>query len=90
VRAFEFGASPYPDPRRNLLSRPQLFDLPTYLILPANETLWVRYIIGVFTGVSESADFKLSGGALVDVRGEIGRIDLPGACASASREEMNG
>ena len=92
VRAFEFGASPYPDPRRNLLSRPQLFDLPTYLILPANETLWVRYIIGVFTGVSESADFKLSGGAvsLVDVRGEIVRIDLPGACASATREEMNG
>jgi hypothetical protein len=92
VRAFEFGASPYPYSRRNLLSRPQLFDLPTYLVLPANQSLWVRYMIGVFVGISESADLRLSGRAvsLVGAHGELGRVDLPEACASAPREEMKG
>ncbi|MGH9514676.1 MAG: hypothetical protein ACRD3P_03245 [Terriglobales bacterium] len=91
VRAFEFGASPYPDSRRNLLSRPRLFDLPTYLVLRADNTLWVRYIMGIFPCISESADLEFSGGAisLVGSRGEVGRMDLPEACASAPREVMN-
>jgi hypothetical protein len=92
VRAFEFGVSPYPDTRRNLLRRPQLFDLPTYLVLPANQTFWVRYVIGVFPGVVEHSDLIISGQtvALVSARGEIASVDLPDTPASASREEMNG
>jgi hypothetical protein len=91
VRAFEFGVSPYPDTRRNRLRRPQLFDLPTYLVLPAKQTLWVRYVMGVFAGVTESGDLSFSSGTanLVGARGEIGHIDLPENCASAAREEMN-
>lgn len=92
VRAFEFGASPYPETRRHLLRRPQLFNLPTYLILPAKWTLWVRYMMGVFPGITDAADFSVSGNraTLVGPRGEVGRVDLPEVCASASQEEMNG
>lgn len=92
VRAFEFGASPYPDSRRNLLRCPQLFDLPTYLFLPTYQTLWVRYMIGVFPGISDAADLSVSGNraTLVDARGGVGCVDLPEACTSALREEMNG
>ena len=91
VRAFEFGASPYPEIRSNLLLRPRLFDVPTYIILPANQTFWVRYVMGVFAGTSESGDLSvLSGKArLVGARGEIGQVDLPESYASATREEMN-
>lgn len=91
VRAFEFGASPYPEARRNLLLRPRLFDVPTYLVLPANQTFWVRYVMGVFAGVSEAGELSVSSGEarLLGTRGEIGRVDLPEMCASATREEMN-
>jgi hypothetical protein len=91
VRAFEFGASPYPETRRNLLLRPRLFDIPTYLILPANQTFWVRYVMGVFTGISESGDMSVSNrkARLVGARGDIAQVDLPESCASATREEMN-
>jgi hypothetical protein len=91
VRAFEFGVSPYPDTRCNLLGQPRLFDLPTYLVLPAGQSLWVRYLMGVFPGITERGDLSVSGGTamLVAARGEIGCIDLPETCASAAREEMN-
>jgi hypothetical protein len=91
VRAFEFGVSPYPEVRHKLLRRPQLFDVPTYLVLPAHQTFWVRYVMGVFTDITESGDLSfLSGTArLVGARGEIGQVDLPETCASATREEMN-
>jgi hypothetical protein len=91
VRAFEFGASPYPDAGRNLLLRPRLFGLPTYLILPANQTFWVRYVMGVFAGISESGDLSISGGKarLLGARGEIAEVDLLEVCASSTREEMN-
>jgi hypothetical protein len=90
VRAFEFGASPYPDTRRNLLRRPALFDIPTYLILPANGHLWVRYLLGVFPGIAQPAELDVSAttAMLLGAGGEIGRIELPEACASADREEM--
>jgi hypothetical protein len=91
VRAFEFGASPYPDVRRNLLLRPRLFGVPTYLTLPASQTFWVRYVMGVFAGISESGDLSLSGGkvSLLGPRGAIAQVDLPEICASSTREEMN-
>jgi hypothetical protein len=91
VRAFEFGASPYPETRRHLLLRPRLFDVPTYLVLPANQTIWVRYVMGVFAGITESGDLSVSSrtARLVGAHGEIRRIDLPETCASAMREEMN-
>lgn len=91
MRAFEFGVSPHPDTRRNLLRRPQLLDLPTYLVLPANQTLWVRYMMGIFPDITESADLDLSDNmaTLVGARGEVGNIDLPERCASSPREEMN-
>jgi hypothetical protein len=91
VRAFEFGASPYPETRRNLLLRPRLFDVPTYLILPAKKTVWVRYIMGVFRGITESGDLSLSNrkAKLVGAQGEISEVDLPETCASTTREEMN-
>ena len=91
VRAFEFGASPYPETRRNLLSRPQLFDLPTYLVLPASQTFWVRYVMGVFPGITESGDLSVSNrkARLVGAHGEISRVDLPETCGSTTREEMN-
>ena len=90
VRAFEFGVSPYPETRHNRLRRPQLFDVPAYLVLPANQTFWVRYVMGVFAGVTESGELSISSGTarLVGLRGEIGRVDLPEMCASAMREEM--
>jgi hypothetical protein len=91
VRAFEFGASPYPETRRHLLLRPRLFEVPTYLIVPANQMVWVRYVMGVFAGITESGDLSVSSGKarLVGARGVIGQIDLHDGCASATREEMN-
>ena len=93
VRAFEFGASPYPDTRRNLLRRPELFDAPTYLMLPAKGTIWVRYIIGVFSGIDSRADFKLSDGTATLVSEHekaIAQLELPEMPVSSPREEMNG
>src|SRR5215471_17869720 len=79
VRAFEFGASPYPDTRRNLLRRPVLFDVPTYLVLPAKGSVRVRYIMGVFPGIEGQGDLTISDGraALVRDRETIGQVDLP-------------
>jgi hypothetical protein len=91
VRAFEFGASPYPDTRQNLLERTKLFDLPTYLLLCAEQTLWVRYVIGVFPGIPEPGNLIVEGttARLVGPAGELGCVHLPETCASARREEMN-
>ena len=91
VRAFEFGASPYPDTRRNLLRRPILFDLPTFLVLPAKGSLWVRYVLGVCAGIESPADLKLSGGRaiLMSEQGMITHVDLPNSCDSSWREEIN-
>jgi hypothetical protein len=92
VRAFEFGVSPYPDTRHNLLRRPCLFDLPSDIVLPANQALWVRYMMGIFPDVGEHSDLTISGQTitLASANGEIASLDLPAALASASREEMNG
>ena len=92
VRAFEFGASPYPDARSSLIRRPRLFGLPADMILAANQTLWVRYILGIFSGVTERSDLNVSGQTvtLAGARGQVASVDLPATPASAPREEMNG
>lgn len=40
---FEFGASPYPETRRQMMSRPALFGTPVYRWLPANASAQVTY-----------------------------------------------
>jgi hypothetical protein len=91
VRAYEFGVSPFPLTRRELLRDPFLFDLPTYLILPGAATLRVTYMLGVFSGVSEAGDLVLSADAAALVRDgrEVSRVPLAGTCASSKRLEMD-
>jgi hypothetical protein len=90
VRAYEFGVSPFPETRREMLSRPVLFDLPTYMILPGAGTLWVRYMLGIFPRVIESGDLVLSPdtATLVKDGRELARVRLPGNCASSTRVGM--
>ena len=40
---FEFGVSPFPEPRRQMIDRGRLFDTPTYRWIPAHGKLSVRY-----------------------------------------------
>ncbi len=90
VRAYEFGVSPFPETRREMLRRPSLFDLPTYLILPGAGALWVRYMLGVFPQVKQAGDLVFSANAVTLIRDgrEIGRVLLPGTCTSSARVEM--
>jgi len=90
VRAFEFGASPYPDTRRNLLRRPVLFDGPTYMVLPAKGNLWVRYVLGVIPGIEHQGDLTVSDGraTLVSEQGTVRCVELPETCDSSPREEI--
>jgi hypothetical protein len=89
VRAYEFGVSPYPQSRRDMLGRPLLFDQPTYLLLPGAGALWVRYMAGVFSGVAEAGDLVLSQGiaSLMTGNREIGSVPLLAKCASSARCE---
>jgi hypothetical protein len=91
VRAFEFGASPYPDTRRNLLHRPMLFEVPNYLVLPAKGSFWVRYVLGVFSAIENHGHLTVSDGRaiLVSEQGTVGYVELPEICDSSQREEMN-
>lgn len=43
AKGFEFGVSPFPESRRQMISRGQLFGVPTYRWLAAGETVEVRY-----------------------------------------------
>ena len=90
VRAFEFGVSPFPETRREMLRRTPLFDLPTYLMLPAAGIHWVRYVLGVFPAAREAGTLKVSEetASLVEAGREMGRIAVPGSCASSKRVEM--
>lgn len=78
VRAFEFGVSPFPLTRLDLLRRPLLFDVPTYIILPAGATLWVRYALGVFRNVKEGDDLVASEESAVLMSGghDVARVPL--------------
>lgn len=90
VRAYEFGVSPFPESRREMLDRSPLFDLPTYLMLPGGGTLWVRYILGVFPNVSEPGDLVFTDDAATLAKDgrELGRVRLAEPCASSERMEM--
>ncbi len=92
VRAYEFGVSPFPESRQEMLGRSPLFDLPTYLMLPGGASLWVRYMLGVFPDVSEPGDVVLTGDAATLVKDgrELGRVQLADSCASSERKEMAG
>jgi len=90
VRAYEFGVSPHPMLRRELLASSRLFDTPTYLILPARQIFSVRYVLGVFAHVHEAGKLVVSGDQAVLTRDEreISRVTLPGQCSSSMRWEM--
>jgi len=90
VRAYEFGVSPFPLSRRDMLARPSLLNQPTYLMLPGSGTLWVRYVLGIFPQAAEPGDLTISGdnAALITAGREIGRVVLPGKCESSTRTEM--
>jgi hypothetical protein len=50
ARGMEFGVSPMPESRRDMIDRGLLFDAPTYRWLPANGRLAVEYWV-VMMGV---------------------------------------
>ena len=90
VRAYEFGVSPFPESRRDMLRRAVLFGVPTYLMLSAAGAHWVRYLLGVFPGVNEPGALHLSASAVTLLKEgrEICHTDLHGSCASSARAEM--
>ena len=90
VRAYEFGVSPFPESRREMMNRSSLFDLPTYLMLPGGGTLWVRYMLGVFPDVSEPGDAVFTDDSVTLMKNgrELGRVQLAEPCASSERMEM--
>jgi hypothetical protein len=55
----EFGTSPFPESRRQMIERSRLFDTPTFRWLPAGETLDVAYWIrtAITDSVPESVTF---------------------------------
>lgn len=54
TRGLEFGASPFPSSRRNLLRQPELWGTPTYAWLPARGRLSTRYALGLFADGGEA------------------------------------
>ena len=52
TRAMEFGVSPFPESRRQMVDRNQLFGVPTYRWLPANGHLQAEYWAIVRSAVS--------------------------------------
>lgn len=45
TRGMEFGVSPFPESRRQMIDRGRLFDVPTYRWIPARTTVLVEYWI---------------------------------------------
>jgi hypothetical protein len=91
VRAYEFGVSPYPLLRREQLAEPRLFDLPTFLLLPAKSLMRVRYVLGIFAGVTESGEIQVVDNNIVlSNEGRVlSKVTLPCECTSSDRWEMN-
>ena len=90
VRAYEFGVSPFPLGRRDMLAIPYFLNQPTYVMLPGGGTLWVRYVLGIFLRAPEAGDLTITGNdaALITAGREISRVVLPGKCESSKRPEM--
>jgi hypothetical protein len=43
----EFGASPFPETRREMIERGRLFDVPTFRWIPAASRVTVKYAVVV-------------------------------------------
>ena len=58
ARGMEFGASPFPEPRRRMVDRGRMFDTPTYRWLPALSTIAVEYraVVRAADAIPESLD----------------------------------
>ena len=50
TRGMEFGVSPFPETRRQMIDRGHLFDTPTFRWIPAKTRVEVEYLVGVRTG----------------------------------------
>ncbi len=91
ARAFEFGSTPFPRSRSDLLAQPRMFDVSTLITLPAAGMLWVRYILGVFQGTTKGTSSRLADENTVlefDDR-ELEQIFLPhGWCACSTRKDL--
>lgn len=57
ARGMEFGASPFPESRRQMISRSSLFGVPAYRWLPARARIMVRYSAMAWT--ADSLDEKV-------------------------------
>jgi hypothetical protein len=59
TRGMEFGVSPFPESRRQMVERSRLFDTPTYRWLPARGTLAAEYcaVVRRADTIPESLDF---------------------------------
>ena len=47
TRGMEFGASPFPETRRQMIERGRMFDEPTYRWIPARSSVTASYQIQV-------------------------------------------
>jgi len=90
VRAYEFGVSPFPQTRSEMLRRGVLFDIPTFLILPGKGSHWVRYVLGVFPSITDAADLRVFADKAILLKDgrEIGYTELHEECGSSARLEM--
>jgi len=54
----EFGVSPFPETRRQMIDRGSMFGVPTYRWIPAHTTVSVDYLIAASeaTSIPEPAD----------------------------------
>jgi hypothetical protein len=52
TRGMEFGVSPFPETRRQMIDRGSLFGVPTYRWIPAHGTVAVAYLIAARTATS--------------------------------------
>jgi hypothetical protein len=55
----EFGASPFPESRREMIERNRLFDVPTFRWIPAATRVTVQYaiVLGSADTVPETLDW---------------------------------
>ena len=52
TRGMEFGASPFPETRRQMIDRASMFGVPTYRWIPAHSTIVVSYVIAARAATS--------------------------------------
>ena len=59
TKGMEFGVSPFPETRRQMIDRGSMFRVPTYRWIPARATVAVDYVIAAraVTSIPDAADF---------------------------------